>query len=140
AERAPGAAPGASRLCDADRAYHAVRNRQRIIGQSGGARRLSRRRPLVSDDLGGEIGPFLGMTMGLFGFAALLTGRAMAQTWRPGWQIIPVALLLAAADRFLLYALFGATLLSAGGFLIAAAVLALITEASYYRARARKLV
>jgi len=94
----------------------------------------------VSELLGGEAGPFLGMTVGLFGFAGLLTGRAMAQTWRPGWQIIPVALLLAAADRFLLFALFGATLLSPTGFVVAAAVLALITAASYYRVRARKMV
>src|SRR5690348_11136431 len=79
------------------------------------------------------------MTIGLFGFAALLTGRVMAQTWRPPWQILPVAVLLAAADRFLLYALFAARLMSPGGFAAAAALLLLIVAASYYHARAAKM-
>lgn len=89
--------------------------------------------------LGGDAGPFLGMAV-LFAVAAALTGRTMAEIWRPGWQILPVALTLAAADRFLLYALYDARLLSAGGFAIAAGVLALATAASFYRARARKMV
>jgi hypothetical protein len=89
--------------------------------------------------LGGDSGPFLGMIV-LFGVAAALTGRAMAETWRPGWQTVPVGLTLAVADRFLLFALFGAKLMSAGGFAIAAVLLALTTAASYYRARARKMV
>ena len=93
----------------------------------------------MSDLIGGEFGPFLGMTIGLFGFAALLTGRAMAQSWRPGWQILPVALLLASADRFLLYALFAARLMSPGGFAAATALLVLIVAASYYHARAAKM-
>lgn len=94
----------------------------------------------MTDILGGASGSFFGMTVGLFGFAALLTGRAMAETWRPGWQIMPAALLLAAADRFLLYALFEGKLLSFGGFLVAAALLALIMTASYYHARAGRMV
>lgn len=94
----------------------------------------------MTDILGGASGPFLGMTVGLFGFAALLTGRAMAETWRPAWQIMPAALMLAAADRFLLYALFEGELLSVGGFAVAAALFALIMAASYYHARARKMV
>ena len=89
--------------------------------------------------LGGDTGPFLGMAI-LFALAAVLTGRAMAETWRPGWQIVPVALALAAVDRFMLYALFGARLLSPGGFAIAAAIIGGFSAASYYRARARKMV
>jgi hypothetical protein len=89
--------------------------------------------------LGGNTGPFLGMLV-LFGVAALLTGRAMAETWRPGWQIVPGCLALAAADRFLLFALFDAKLLSPGGFAVAAALLGSVAAASYYRARARKMV
>jgi hypothetical protein len=94
----------------------------------------------VNDLLGGDSGPFFGMTVLLFGFAAAATGRAMAETWRPAWQIAPAALALAAADRFLLYALFDAGLMSAGGFIVAAALLALIMAGSYYRNRARKMV
>ncbi len=90
--------------------------------------------------IGGSESAFFGMTVVLFGFAAFLAGQATAQSWRPGWQILPQALLLAAADRFLLYALFGAELVSSGGFLIAAAILAAITAAAYYLTRARKMV
>ena len=90
--------------------------------------------------LGGEIGPFFTMTVVLFGGAAFLTGQALAQSWRPGWQILPAALLLAAADRFFLYALFAAGLASLSGFLIAAAMLGAILLAAYYLTRARKMV
>ena len=90
--------------------------------------------------LGGEIGPFFTMTVVLFGGAAFLTGQAVAQSWRPGWQILPAALLLAAADRFFLYALFAAELASLSGFLIAAAMLGAILLAAYYLTRARKMV
>jgi hypothetical protein len=90
--------------------------------------------------IGGEIGPFFAMTVVLFGGAAFLTGQALAESWRPGWQIVPAALLLAAADRFLLYALFAAELASLSGFLIAAAILGAILSAAYYLTRARKMV
>lgn len=89
--------------------------------------------------LGGDAGPFLGMTL-LFGLAALLTGRAMAETWRPPWQVVPAALVLAAADRFLLFALFEARLRSPGGFAAASVLLLAAIAASYYGARARKMV
>ena len=90
--------------------------------------------------IGGAEGTFLGMTVVLFGFAAFLTGQATAQNWRPAWQILPAALLLAAADRFLLYALFGAELASPGGFLIGVTILTGMAAAAYYLTRARKMV
>jgi branched-chain amino acid transport system ATP-binding protein len=90
--------------------------------------------------LGDAVSAFFGLTVVLFGFAAFLTGQAMAQSWRPAWQIIPAALLLTVADRFLLYAMFGAELASPGGFLIALAILAAIAGAAYYFTRARKMV
>jgi hypothetical protein len=93
----------------------------------------------VTDILGGDPGAFLGMLL-LFGLAAALTGRAMAETWRPPWQLAPVALALAAADRFLLFALFDARLLSPGGLAAAAVLLALAAAAAYYAARARTMV
>jgi hypothetical protein len=89
--------------------------------------------------LGGDAGPFLGMTI-LLALAALLTGRAMAETWRPPWQLLPTALALAATERFLLFALFEAKLLSVGGFAVASALLLAALAASYYGARARKMV
>ena len=90
--------------------------------------------------LGGDIGSFFAMTVVLFGGAAFLTGQTLAQSWRPGWQILPAALLLAAADRFLLYALFAAELVSLSGFLIAAVMLGAILLGAYYLTRARKMV
>jgi hypothetical protein len=93
----------------------------------------------VTNLIGGDAGAFLAKSV-LFAIAAMLTGRVMAETWRPGWQIAPVALALAATHRFLLYALFGARFLSAGGFAIAALLLGLFAAASYYRARARTMV
>ena len=80
------------------------------------------------------------MTVALFGGAAYLTGQMLAQRWRPAWQFLPVALLLAAADRFLLYALFAAELTSLGGFLVATAMLGAILLAAYCLTRARKMV
>ena len=90
--------------------------------------------------LGGEIDSFLTMTLVLFGGAAFLTGQALAQSWRPAWQIPLAAALLAAGDRFLLHALFGAELAGFVGFSIAAAILAAIAAIAYYFIRARRMV
>ena len=90
--------------------------------------------------LGAEPVPFLGLTVILFGLAALATGRGLAEAWRSAWQIVPCALLLAAADRFLHYALFEAPLLSPTGMLVAASLLGLIMSGAYFHARARKMV
>jgi len=94
----------------------------------------------LNEILGAAPAPFFGLTVVLFGLAAVATGRALAQGWRPAWQIAPTTLLLAAADRFLLYALFDASFASASGFAAAAALLGLIMSAAYYQARARKMV
>jgi branched-chain amino acid transport system ATP-binding protein len=94
----------------------------------------------LSDILGTDPVAFFGLTVILFGLAAAATGRALAQGWRPAWQIVPATLLLAAANRFLQYALFEAPLRSLSGLLIAAAVLGLIVAAAYCHVRARKMV
>lgn len=72
--------------------------------------------------LGGAPMAFLALTV-LFGAAALATGDALARRWRPLWQALPYALLLAAGHRFLAYALFGGEFLSASGYAIAALLL-----------------
>ena len=43
---------------------------------------------------------------GAVGGAAILTGRAVADSWKPAWQVVLACLGLALADRFLIYALF----------------------------------
>lgn len=55
---------------------------------------------------------FLGLSVILGGAASYSAGRALAMRWRPLWQGAAAALLIAAAVRFLHYALFGEPLLS----------------------------
>ncbi|HEX4410099.1 MAG TPA: hypothetical protein VH206_15105 [Xanthobacteraceae bacterium] len=55
---------------------------------------------------------FLLVTVILGGGAAALSGRAIARTWRPWWQVAVYVLILGAAVRFIHFALFSGTLLS----------------------------
>lgn len=50
--------------------------------------------------------PFILVTLVLGGATALAAGRAVAMTWRPMTQVFIYAAILAAAVRFLQYALF----------------------------------
>ena len=59
------------------------------------------------------LGVFLLVTVVLGGGTAWLTGRAVAQTWRSWWSIVVYMLMLGLAVRFIHFALFGGTLLSA---------------------------
>jgi len=86
------------------------------------------------------LGVFVGVTLILFGGAAWLTGQALAGTWRPLWQAFIYAPLLAAVDRFLLFALFGSELAALPAFLFHAAVLLAIAMLAYRRTRARRMV
>jgi len=58
------------------------------------------------------IGLFLLVTVFIGGGAAWLAGRAIAETWRPWWQVAVYMLILGAAVRFLHFSLFEGTLLS----------------------------
>jgi hypothetical protein len=93
----------------------------------------------MQDLLGASPGVFIGFTVILFGGAAFMTGQAIARTWRPGWQVVPYALLLAAADRFLSTGLFGGRLLSVPAYLVAALVLGLIAFAAWRMTFVRKM-
>lgn len=86
------------------------------------------------DDVPYGIVHFLLLIVLLGGAGAVATGRAIAKTWRP-YPIVPLAMVpLAAALRFLNYALFGGELLSVPGFLIA--LLVTVTASAYgYRSR-----
>jgi hypothetical protein len=94
----------------------------------------------VSGLLGAGIGSFLGMTVLLFGGAAILTGQALARNWRPAWYIVPSALLLGIGDRFLLFALFQARFLSASGYAAAVAILLVLCFGAYRLTLARRMV
>ena len=80
---------------------------------------------------GSSPGAFLGLTLLLFGGAALATGRALARHWRPAWHTLPYAALLGAGDRFLLYALFDGSLLSASGYVLGTLILLALAALAY---------
>jgi hypothetical protein len=77
------------------------------------------------------------VTVILGGWAAWMTGRAMALTWRAYWQLVLYLLVLTGAVRFIHYALFEGTLLTVQYYLVDAVVLLVIGSLGfrYYRAR-----
>jgi hypothetical protein len=90
--------------------------------------------------LGSSLSVYAGLTVCLMGFAAFMTGQATALTWKPAWHCLAYALLLGFADRFLAFALFGASLLSLAAYLIDTATLAAIALLAWRLGRARKMV
>lgn len=80
---------------------------------------------------------FLFVTVILGGSAAWMTGRAIAITWRAFWQLLIYLLILAAAVRFIHFALFGGTLVSVHYYAIDAIVVLIIGALGfqYYRTR-----
>ena len=82
---------------------------------------------------------FLLVTCVMGGWAAWMTGRAMAGAWKPYWQALLYCLLLAAAVRFIHYALFGGTLRSLHFYLVDLAVLVVIASAGFRIRRARQM-
>src|SRR3546814_19872459 len=83
---------------------------------------------------------FVGVTRFLFGGASWLMGQAVAETWRPVWQIFVYGAMLAAGNRFFIYALFDSWLLSLPAYLINVAVLIVIGLLAFSPPTARKLV
>ena len=71
------------------------------------------------------------LTVVAIGGAALLTGRALALTWRPGWQVVLSCLGLGVVDRFFIFALFGGPLTSVSGYVLDTLVILAIGMFSY---------
>jgi len=69
---------------------------------------------------------FFFVTVLLAGGAAYLTGRAIARSWQTDAQLAVYIVLLAAATRFIHFALFRGTLLSLHYYLVDLAVLLVI--------------
>ncbi|MBF9233420.1 DUF6867 family protein [Microvirga alba] len=82
---------------------------------------------------------FLFITVVLGGSAAWMTGRAIAITWRPFWNLVLYLLILAAAVRFIHFALFQGTLLSVHYYAIDAIVLLIIGTLGFKYNRARMM-
>lgn len=90
--------------------------------------------------LGTTVSVYVTVTVVVMGFAAYMTGQAMATTWKPVWQLIVYCLLLGLGSRFLIFSLFEGTLLSLTGYLIDCAVLIVMGLFAYRLTKARKMV
>jgi len=78
---------------------------------------------------------------GMFGgSAAWMSGRAVADTWRPAWMAAASGLGLALVTRFLTYGLFDGALLSPVGYLRDAALLAALGLVAWRLRLAAKMV
>jgi len=91
--------------------------------------------PLVDSTLGGIII----VTVIMMGFAAWSTGRAVAVTWRPYWQVIVYPCLLGFVDRGLHRAFGDGELWSLTGYLIDTAFLVAVAVFAHRLARTRRM-
>ena len=82
---------------------------------------------------------FILVTVVLGGWAAWMTGRALALTWRPYWQVLLWSVPLGVAVRFIHYALFQGTFLSLHFYLIDLVVIVAIASTGYRYVRARQM-
>ena len=90
--------------------------------------------------LGSSLLVFVIFTCIMMGWIAFMTGRAIAGTWRPRWQVVPYGILLGFANRFFVFALFGGPLKSLSGLLIGIAIMVTIGLLSFREQQAFKMV
>lgn len=90
--------------------------------------------------LGTSMWGSIAVTILVMGFAAFMTGQALAGTWKPLWQVVLYCVLLGFADRFLNFSLYEGELLSLSGYLIDTAFLVAVGLFAYRLAQARKMV
>jgi hypothetical protein len=83
---------------------------------------------------------FLLLTVVIGGAAAYASGKAIAQTWRPSWQVPFYCLLLGAGVRFCHFALFEEPLLSPGSYAVDFLVALLFASFGFRLVRARQMV
>ena len=87
---------------------------------------------------------FIGITLVLMGFAAWMSGQAMANNWKPLWHVVPYSLLLGFADRFLTWGLFQpddtGVLWLPSGYVIDTAILLVYALVAFRLTKARKMV
>ena len=82
---------------------------------------------------------FLLVTVVLAGGAAYLTGRSVANSWDGRTHLVIYMVLLAAATRFIHFALFDGTLLSAYYYIIDLIVLLAIATTGFRITRAKQM-
>jgi hypothetical protein len=88
----------------------------------------------------GSFGVFVLVTVILGGGAAALSGRAIAATWRPWGQLVAYSLILGGAVRFIHFALFGGTLLSAHYYLVDSMICLVFALLGFRATRAAQMV
>jgi hypothetical protein len=86
-----------------------------------------------------SIWQFFFVTCLLGGWAAWMTGRATAQTWRPASSLVVFLLLLGIAVRFIHHALFGGTMFTLQYYTVDAIILMVIGMTSYRYTRTRQM-
>lgn len=97
---------------------------------------------LLTYETAGDTGliVFLLLTVMLGGAGAWRIGEAVASGWSPAWRAALAAALLAAAVRFLHYALFAGPLLSLPNYLIDATILIAIALVGWWTKRRRQML
>ena len=86
------------------------------------------------------LNPWTVVVLVAMGFAATMTAKALANTWRPMWQPVAYCGLLGIADRFLVFALYDGELFSLAGYLVDTAVLLAISVLAFQLNKAKKMV
>ena len=72
--------------------------------------------------------------------AAWFMGQAIGATWRPYWQLVLYSVMLGCVDRFMIYALFDADLVSGLGYLVDSAILFSVATAAFRFTLVHKMV
>ena len=87
-----------------------------------------------------SIWQFFFITCLLGGWAAWMTGRAVAKTWRPLATLVAYTLVLGCAVRFIHFSLFEATLLSLHYWIVDAIFVLAIGSIAYRYTRTNQMV
>ena len=82
---------------------------------------------------------FLLVSVVMGGGTAYVSGKAVAQTWRPFWHAIWYALVLGLAVRFIHFALYQEVMLSAKNYIVDCALLLAATAAGFRVTRQRQM-
>lgn len=82
---------------------------------------------------------FLLVSLIMGGSTAYVSGRAIAETWRPIWQGVVYAGIIGLAVRFIHFALFDEVLLSLRSYVTDCALLLAATFAGYHLTRQRQM-
>jgi hypothetical protein len=83
---------------------------------------------------------WLAVTVVLGGWTAWMTGRGIAQAWRPAWVAAAAALLLTMAVRFVHFALFEGSFLSVHYYLVDLCVVLAIALLAHRATRTSQMV